>query len=185
MVDVAGVSVVSSAAVALGSIVVTVYNAERQRSHEADLDFEKRVWDRKSAAIFTLMEECRELSDFPNTADDNRTGQAVRLSRMLDTLLDARPIVDAFASTRCSRELTALIEGLVAAGVAGGYGNDARYWWGKARAAPAHESLTFRQFAKESEEDAASGFEPDLDALRAQAKRLYGAARESVRRAKD
>jgi hypothetical protein len=40
MVDIATVSVVSSGLVALGTIAVNFIGGERQRRHEADLDFE-------------------------------------------------------------------------------------------------------------------------------------------------
>lgn len=155
MVDIATVSVVSSAAVALGTLAVNFIGSERQRKHESDLDFEKRVWAQKSEALFSLMEECRFLadSDLPIT-DTNREGYALDLSKSLDRLHAVRPAVDAFASTRTRTELNGLMATMLAGGAKHHYGNDAaRYFdlWMRA------DDLKTRRMWSDHEDQAKAG----------------------------
>lgn len=188
MVDIATVSVISSAALAGGTILANFVGGERQRGHEADLDFERRVWERKSEALFSLMQECRFLadSDIPLT-DENREGYALDLSKSLDRLHEVRSAIDAFASTRTRTELTGLMDTMLAGGAKHRYGNDAgRYFdlW-----IEAGTDWDNRKYWREQEAAAKAraveDFDPDMDDIRARAERLLEAARESVRRPKD
>lgn len=189
MVDIATVSVVSSAALAGLTIAVNVYSGERQRRHEADLDLEKRVWERKSAALFEVIDQCRRVVDGVDLTDDNRLSYALDLSKSLDALLGQFSAVEAFASTRCRQELSGLVGALRESGVKQGVGREVAHYievgmevspidhpkrWGR-----------FRDWRKEAEERALADFEPDLSELRERAGRLLEAARESVRRPKD
>lgn len=189
MVDIATVSVVSSAAVALGTLAVNFIGGERQRKHEADLDFERRVWERKSEALFTVMQQCRRLADSDDpVTEDNRETYALNLSKLLDQLAEVRPTIEAFASTRCSNELSGLIEALTTSGVTLHVG--------------ARNSRLMRELVKldindnsgwsrnkeqrdEAKAQAVAGFDPELSDLQAGARGLIDAARESVRRPKD
>lgn len=189
-VDIAAISVVSSAVVAIGTVAVNFLSGERQRKHETDLDFEARVWEKKSAALFTVIEHCRALADSGPVTADNRTEYALALSRTLDDLQEVRSTVDAFASTRCREQLTDLIEALKAFGVKSDAGRDARHWSKMALEAlgQTHDSEAFagyRHMQHDAENDAVADFDPDLPDLRARAERLLEAARESARRPKD
>lgn len=122
--DIATVSVVASALVALGTLAVNFIGGERQRSHEADLDFEKRVWEEKSQALFAVIKECRVMIDSDDSlTDDTRQSWALYLSRRLDTFTDAQATVEALASTRCRTELTGLVEAMRSSGVKDYLGN--------------------------------------------------------------
>lgn len=189
MVDIATVSVVSSGLVALGTLGANFIGGERQRRHDADLNFEMRVWERKSEALFTVIERCRLVtdSDIPLT-DGNRKFHALYLSKMLDALNGTRSTVEAFASSRCREELAGLIEALRTAGVKRYVGNRVdRFHQQRLDADP--EDLSTRKrcqdLVRAAEEKAVADFDPDLRDLRARAERLLEAARESVRRPKD
>ncbi len=187
--DIATVSVVSTAAVAGLTIATNVYTGERQRRHETDLDFEKRVWERKSEVLLKVIQECQRLraSDDPVT-EDNRVTYALNLSRMLDTLHDTRPTVEAFASSRCRESLTDLIDAFEKSGVKYDVGRRAEHWLDKALKtglADMESRRRYRDWRQKAEEEAVADFGPDLTDLRARAERLLEAARESVRRAKD
>jgi hypothetical protein len=190
MVDIATVSVVSSSLVALGTLGVTFVGGERQRKHESDLDFEARVWERKSEALFTVMEQCRRVieSNDPVT-DDNRLSYALEASKVLDKLHGARPTVEAFASSRCRDELNGLIEVFEQCGVQYGTGaRVARLWKQEMETSPSEDYETWKrvgEWRKDAEGEVIVGFEPDLDLWHRQAQRLLDAARESVRRPKD
>lgn len=189
MVDIATVSVVSSAAVALGTLIVNFVGGERQRKHESDLDFERRVWDEKSEGLFIAMKVSRNLLDgYEPITDENRGTYALNLSRRLDALVEVRPTIDAFASTECRKALAELIEGLTRGGV--------KTYFGRR-----HDSLLTAmmnldvndhsgwQRNKDSRDEAQAKavefFDPDLEYLHDRAYRLLEAARESVRRPKD
>lgn len=183
--DIAIVSVISSAVVALGTIGANFISGERQRSHEADLDFERRVWERKSEALFAVIERARSLADSADpVTDDNRLTYALNLSRLLEALLDNRAAVEAFASSDCRTALTALIDAMEAQGVKSDVGaREARYTSQAMKAGIANvDSYNFyRDLAKEVDQEALAEFEPDLAALNARAERLLEAARLSVR----
>ncbi|MEP7739152.1 hypothetical protein ABKW28_15990 [Nocardioides sp. 31GB23] len=189
MVDIATVSVVSSAALAGLTIAANVYGGERQRRHEADLDFEKRVWERKSEALFEVIRQCRTLADSDAPVDDtNRLAYALDMSKMLDTLHDNLSTVEAFASSKCREGLTDLIEALRNGGVKHRHGRDVDHWRGLAADTSIEETQgrwLYYSWRKQSEAKAVADFDPDLDDLRARAEHLLEAARESVRRAKD
>lgn len=201
MVDIATVSVVSSGLVALGSIAANFVGGERQRRHETDLDFEKRVWVEKSKTLFTVIKECRGIvdSDDPLT-DDSRESWALYLSKRLDTLTDAQATVEAFASTRCRAELTGLIDAMRSYGVKDYLGNRVDRLEKESysllecdpNTTPTSELLDdmkkrqrFRAWAEEARKEAVVDFAPSLPDLQARAQRLIDAARESVRRPKD
>lgn len=189
MVDVATVSVVSSAAVALGTLAVNFIGNERQRKHEADLDFERRAWDRKSEALFSLMEECRFLidSDIPIT-DSNRQAYALDLSRSLDRLHGVRAAVDAFASTRCRIELTGIMDVMQSGGVKHHSGEEARRYLNYSVETDI-DDIEMRRRWRELEDAgkarAVENFDPNMNDIRARAARLLDATRESVRRPKE
>jgi hypothetical protein len=201
MVDIAAISVVSSGVVALGTIAANFVGGERQRKHETGLDFEKRVWERKSEALFTVIEECRTLLDVDEPlTDDSRTWWALNLSRRLDALRDARSTVEALASSQCRNELGGLVQALRAQGVKDYVGHRVDRYEREWLEAMAPDSGTFvaglttesiqrgsriRQRMEKAEEQAVADFAPDLPDLRARAERLLEAARESVRRPSD
>lgn len=189
MVDIATVSVITSAALAGGTILANFVGGERQRGHEADLDFERRVWERKSEALFSLMEECRFLadSDLPIT-DNNREGYALDLSKSLDRLHNVRSAIDAFASTRTRTELNGLMEAMLAGGVKHHAGNEAKRYFNLALNTGIDEIKTrrmWREYEDKARARAVENFEPDIDSIRERAGRLLEAARESVRSPKD
>lgn len=189
MVDVAAVSVITSGAVAIGSILVTVYNAGRQRQHEADMDFEKRVWDQKSEALFSVMTTSRMLAtDGDAITDANRMTYALNLSKRLDDLHAARGVVDAFASTRCAVALTLLIDAMRDGGVKHNLGyRVSRLGEQSMKLDPTDFDLSgrYREWRNEAEQSALQDFDPDLADIRKRAGDLFDAARESVRRPKD
>lgn len=189
MVDIATVSVISSAAVAGLTIAANVFTGERQRRHEADLDFEARVWERKSEALFEVIRQCHRLADSDRpVTDDNRVGYALEMSKMLDMLHDQVSTVEAFASSRCRTELRGLIEALRAGGVTHRDGADVAHWRNQSLDTPSDDyesKRTYWAWAEQSEKRAVANFDPDIDDLRARAVRLLEAARESVRRPKD
>lgn len=192
MVDIATVSVVASAAVALGTVAANFIGGERQRRHETDLDFERRVWERKSEALFSLMKECRSLADadLPIT-DKNRQRYALDLSKALDRLHDVRAAVEAFASTRCRTDLTALIDAMLAGGIKYRSANAADRYSKLALQsitgdAPNSDAwIRWRDLEKALIAEAVEDFDPDMLDIRAKAQRLLDSARESVRRPKD
>lgn len=188
MVDIATVSVVSSAAVALGTLAVNFIGSERQRKHESDLDFEKRVWDQKSEALFSVMNISRILAtDGDAITDANRRTYAINLSKRLDDLHTARGVVDAFASTRCAVALTLLIDAMRDGGVKHnvGYRVD-RLREQSMELDPDDERwASYRDWRKQAEAKALENFDPNLADIRAKAERVFDAARESVRRSKD
>lgn len=189
MVDIATVSVLSSAALAGLTIAANVYGGERQRRHEADLDFEKRVWERKSEALFEVIRQCRSLADSAQSVtDENRLTYALNMSKMLDTLHDNLSTVEAFASSKCREELSGFVEALRSGGVKHRHGRDVDHWRDLAVETPIHDmqsKMLYSSWRKQSEAKAVADFDPDLDDLRARAERLLEAARESVRRPKD
>lgn len=190
MVDIATVSVISSAALAGLTIAAGVFGGERQRTHEADLDFEKRVWDRKSEALFTVIEKCRMLiaSDDPVT-DDNREAYALNLSKTLDSLHNVRSTVEAFASSQCRAQLALLIEALEESGVKHDLGRRADYWLKMSMEVQGIENFEqkrrYSDRQKEVQREAAADLDLDLPRLRTVAQALLEAARESVRRPRD
>jgi hypothetical protein len=92
VVDIATVSVVSSALLAGLTIGANLLAGERQRRHEADLDFEARVWDRKSEALFEVMNQYRLLIGAGNVTELNRTTYALDLSKLLDAWRRSHPL---------------------------------------------------------------------------------------------
>lgn len=187
--DIATVSVVSSATLAGLTIAANVYSGERQRRHETDLDFEKRVWERKSEVLLKVIEECRTLiASVEPVTDDNRLNYALHLSKMLDRLDDTRSTVEAFASSRCREALTDLIDAFEASGVKYDMGRRAEHWLNKSLEAGLEDIESRRRYQDwraDAEKQAAEGFNPDLPGLRRRAEHLLEAARESVRRPKD
>ncbi|MBM7506551.1 hypothetical protein JOE61_000365 [Nocardioides salarius] len=199
--DIATVSVVASALVALGTLAANFIGGERQRSHEADLDFEERVWEEKSRALFAVIKECRVMIDSDDSlTDDTRQSWALYLSRRLDTLTDAQATVEAFASTRCRTELTGLVEAMRSSGVKDYLGNRVdrfeKEWFDVLKydpnTMPTSDLLDdikrrrrFQEWADDAKKEAVADFDPDLPDLQGRAQRLLDAARESVRRPKD
>ena len=205
--DIAAVSVVSSGVVALGTIVANFIGGERQRSHETDLDFEKRVWDRKSDALFQVIEECRTMLDSfggVEMKDENRVWWALHLSRRRDALRDVRSTVEALASSECRGDLTAVIEAMDAQGVKEYLGRRVdrhrEQMFADAPPEASAEQLLGRldpqarffermqrygEQIKETEARAVADFQPDLVELRERTERLLESARASVRRPKD
>jgi hypothetical protein len=199
MVDIATVSVVSSSLVALGTIAANFIGGERQRSHETDLDFERRVWEEKSKALFAVIRDCRAVidSDDPLT-DDSRKSWALYLSKRLDAFTDVQATIEAFASTECRTALTDLIDALRSAGVKDYLGNRVKRYedlMAKVPLSPPSDTQStlaevkqrqkYRQWIEETEQAAVTDFNPDLPDLQARAQRLLEAARGSVRRPKD
>jgi hypothetical protein len=209
MVDIATVSVVSSGLVALGTIVTNSIGGERQRSHETDLDFEKRVWERKSEALFGVIHECRTMLDTLdreelNDDDHNRLWWALHLSRRLDALHDVRSTVEALASSECRSALTSLVEAMTEQGVEQYVGRRVDSYRTQmseddppetsgdalvARLDPRMQKIRrhqrYREWINEAEQEALADFNPNLPDLQSRAHRLLEAARESVRRPKD
>lgn len=199
MVDIATVSVVSSALVALGTIAVNFIGGERQRSHEAGLDFEKRVWERKSESLFAVIQECRALLDADEPlVDETRTWWALGLSRHLDALRNVRSTVEAFASARCRVELTELVDAMSAQGVKEYLGHRVDRYNKLMLEVPFSDTYStqdiqkevaqrnrYREWIKETEDEALVDFAPDLVDIHERAARLLEAARESVRRPND
>lgn len=190
MVDIAAISVVSSAVVALGTIATTFIGGERQRKHESDLDFEKRAWAKKSEALFAVIQVCEELIEAPDPQEGNSDSWlAFGLSRVLDDLTDNRAAVGAFASTTCREDLNVLIRAMKNGGVKRGLGRRWDRLWDDLRQVDIAtdyerwEGLWERR--KKAEEEVVDGFAPDMPALRTSAGNLLEAARQSVRRAKD
>jgi len=187
--DIATVSVISSSVVALGTVGANFMSGERQRRHEADLDFERRAWERKSDALFVVIERARSLADSSEpVTDDNRLTYALDLSMLLDALLTNRATVEAFASSDCRATLTALINTMQSQGVKPGVGErEARYRNLAMEAGidnPERWDI-YRKWWKEAEREATTHFNPDLSALHPLAERLLEAARLSVRRPKE
>jgi hypothetical protein len=54
-------SVVSSAAVAILTLVINALTKRGDRKHAASLDFEKRVWETKSGALLDLIAKCESI----------------------------------------------------------------------------------------------------------------------------
>jgi hypothetical protein len=189
MVDIATVSVVSSATLAGLTIAANVLTGERQRRHEADLDFEKRVWERKSDALFEVIDLCRRVIDGMPLTDDNRLEYALDLSKTLDDLSARLSAVEAFASSRCRQELTDFMAALRDSGVKHAAGRSVDHFRSKSGEVSPLEDLSqwqrYVDWRKEAEADAVADFKLDLPDLRARAERLLEAARESVRRPKD
>lgn len=162
---------------------------ERQRRHESDLDFERRVWDEKSEALFIVMRVCHNIADdYPALTEANRKPYALNLSRRLDALAEVRPTIEAFASRRCSDDLSDLIDELVAAGVKYHEGRRAHILMEQVVDISLDDTAAWERNRAEREKSAALAMEhfaPDLDGLRYKALRLLEAARESVRRPKD
>lgn len=63
-------SVISSGGVAVVTLVVNALMRRGDRKHASSLEFEKRVWERKSAATFDLITRCRDISKAAGDADD-------------------------------------------------------------------------------------------------------------------
>ncbi|GAA4757395.1 hypothetical protein GCM10023350_48760 [Nocardioides endophyticus] len=189
MVDIATVSVVSSAGLAALTIAANVFTGERQRKHESDLDFERRVWDKKSEALFVVIETCEELIEAPDPEGESDQWLAFGLSRLLDALTANRAAVDAFASSTCRNELTSLIKAMNGGGVKEGLGRRWDRLWDRLREVDIRTDYERWKSVWEQREKAESevldGFAPDMQVLRGQAERLLEAARESVRRPKD
>lgn len=201
MVDIATVSVVSSGLVALGTVAASFIGGERQRRHETDLDFEKRVWEGKSETLLTVIKECRGIidSDGPLT-EHSRQSWALYLSKRLDIFTDAQATVEAFASTRCRAELSGLIDSMRSSGVKDYLGNRVdrfeKEWFAILKHDPntmptsdllddLNKRKRYKEWADEAKEKAVAEFDPDLPELQARAQRLLDAARDSVRRPKD
>lgn len=188
MVDVATVSVVSSAVVAVGTIAVNFIGGERQRRHEADLDFEARVWERKSEALFEVIGAARNLLDSDAPVGENPLSYALYLSKMLDALNSTRSTVETLASNRCREELAALIEALHSQGVKEYVGHRSDRYLHKGLEAGVDDVESWRRYSKyrkEAEDEAVADFHLNLADLQTHAARLLEAARESVRRPKD
>lgn len=195
MPDIATVSVIASATLAALTIGANVFTGERQRRHEADLDFEGRVWDQKSTALFAVIRECHRITERGYVTDANRLGYALRLSEVLDALHALLPAVEAFASSQCRKELNGLINELQRQGVKMGAAGRAAHWrkqyldafpeTGVHPVKDMQRQVRYHQWAQEAEQEAVKEFKPDLPELRGRAQELMDAARESVRRPKD
>jgi hypothetical protein len=190
MVDVAAISVVSSGLVALGTIAVNFVGGERQRKHESGLDFERRVWDKKSESLFSLIQESRVLTNYEDPIPEKyQEWHALNLSRVLDALYESQAPVEAFASEDCRRELAGLIEAMRKGGVKGDVGRRSNLWFNKMREVnPTEDYATWSRYMKyrnEAGEEAVANFDPDIKDFQVRAGRLLEAARQSVRRARD
>ncbi|MCV7064993.1 hypothetical protein H7H51_03420 [Mycolicibacterium farcinogenes] len=74
------VSVSSSAAVALTTLVVNALSKRGDRQHASTLEFEKRVWETKSTALLDLISKCEKLRSSMRESDSNERQQAAVLS---------------------------------------------------------------------------------------------------------
>lgn len=96
-------AVIGSNIVALASLSLTFMSARKQRKHDAARDFEARVWEHKSAALFSTIERCLDLVDRLN--DNTAAGHQARVVgstiRLRKTLEGALPVVHAYASDPC------------------------------------------------------------------------------------
>lgn len=125
---------VGGTGVALATLVLNYRSGEKQRQHEADLDFRGRVWERKSEALFEVIKDCEQIVDTPWSPEDSvREEAAVSLSQVLDRLDAQRPTIHALASEDCRNGLHDLMARLVSAGVKHGEGNEAAKWRARAK----------------------------------------------------
>lgn len=186
--DAATVSVTASAAVALGTLAVTFIGGERERRQEAALDFERRVWEKKSEALLTVIELCRSFAEAPPITADNKLHYALTYSEMMNDLHHIQPVVDAFSSTECRTALSAFLSELKREGVAPGAGRRSRHFRDRAMEIPAEDfelkSYCMNQW-KAADQAAVENFDLDLDAAQDRARAVLEAARESVRRSHD
>lgn len=189
MVDVAALSVISSGVVALGTIATTLFSGERQRKHETDLDFERRVWEKKSEALFAVIEVCEELIEARDPTEETDWWMALGLSKLLDDLTDSRAAVGAFASSTCRKQLTSLIKAMRDGGIRPGTGHRWDQSWERLREVDMETEWdrwkVIWDQRRKAQEEAVKDFRPDMKAIRAQAEQLLDAARDSVRRPKD
>ncbi len=184
--DIATISVIASAAVALGSLGVTAWNAERQRKHERGLDFEQRVWEEKSKALFAIIEQCREFLDLEVRMDrlDEHGHKIIsaEFGQRLDRLTDQMPTVEAFASQECREALHDLVAGMRAGGVKRGYGSLFRQLGEQARSTDdANERGRIEQRRWDLLDLTSDGFDLDMQQAKQLSQRLLDAARQSAR----
>lgn len=191
MVDIATVSVISSAAVAGITVASNLLAGERQRSHETKLDFEKRVWQLKSETLFIAIKESRSLLAYEDTIPlDERAGSAVHLSEILDRLTDVSPSIDAYASSESREALERVIEALHDAGIREGVGKRVRRYSKLAREAPTGiENFPtlqkYMQWREDATKEASERFTGAMATVKRRADELIACARRSVREPRD
>ena len=178
-------SVVSSALLAAGSLVVTYRNGVKQRDHEAAMAFEGRVWEKKSEALFELISTCRRWLD----ALDGEQGWALAAAQTHNGLNGLVAAVEAFASADCRREFDSLRRLLGDARPPLGLEGDvflARN--AKERAIDRQDferAVKLRDFERQILADADAAFTIDADEARAVTARVIEEARASVRRSSE
>ncbi|KQY55667.1 hypothetical protein ASD11_14220 [Aeromicrobium sp. Root495] len=191
MVDIATVSVISSAAVAGITVASNLLASERQRSHETRLDFEKRVWQLKSETLFVAIKESRSLLAYEDTVvAEERATSAVHLSELLDRLTDVSPSIDAYASSESREALDRVIEALQDAGIMEGIGQRVRHYSKLVREAPSgienFPTLQRRiQWQEDATNAASEGFTGAMVTVKQYADELLACARRSIREPRD
>jgi hypothetical protein len=107
-------SVVSSATVATATIAVNALSKRGDRKHASELDFEKRSWDLKSAALLELVGVCVEIDRGVDKSDALPTLRVDELLRVDRALVKARGSVGATASALAHERTAVAMEALIA-----------------------------------------------------------------------
>ena len=204
---VAFTSVIASAAVALGALVLFYEGGREQRRHEARLDFEGRAWRRKSEGLFDVIATCRSLIDAidrPGSFDaiealDLERGEyqatvrehigvseiGIRVGDVVNRLNELVPIVDVYGSGTCRDAFDDLRQLLRDSGYDPRAADRlASIRRGKAAAIDAkdyHSAATARRLEREVLEAARTSLTIEVPEARAKAERLIEAARETLR----
>lgn len=99
-------SVITSAAIAGGSLWFNYRSSREQRDHEARQGFEGRAWEVKSTALFACIATATRLLD---TLDTRSPAQQMRaLSLSMDELNQVVAPVETYASGECRSAFSAL-----------------------------------------------------------------------------
>lgn len=199
-------SVVASATVALGALVVSYQSGKEQRRHEARLDLEGRAWRRKSEGLFDVIATCRSLIDAidrPGSVEtiealDSERGEyqatvrehigvseiGVRVGDVVNRLHELVPIVEVYGSAPCRQAFDDLRQLLRDSGYDPHAADRlAAVRRGKLAAIEAkdyHSAATARRLEREVLEGARTSLTIELPEARSKAERLIETARESL-----